>query len=188
MTSFAGFTYPRLIAKLPKGKPMERLAIGREFAKKYGSKRLTGPYYQNEPSINPESTSFYLDSDFMFGLRWEWADEVEDVRIVHQGWFDNEHGDGDVIRGIVFRLPGGRGFLAGWSYPEGMAGAVEHIIYESQRKAAYAANRIAERVAEDARDMEADYQAELRKEEEKEQEQADRIAMVDRILTQGGLV
>lgn len=144
--TFAGFSFPRTVATLPKGKPASRLAAAKT--------RCTGPYYA-APVPNAGGAFFYLDSDFMPGLRWEWADEIEGARINHKGWFSDPYGDGETIRGIVFRLPKGRGFLAGWSMGEGMASEAESKIYADEIAAARAADSEAESVAEREREYQA---------------------------------
>jgi hypothetical protein len=96
----------------------------------------------------------------MPGLRWDWCDEVEDSPIAHTGWFSDEDGAGDKIRGLVMRLPQGRGFIAGWSMGKRMASEVEtDSVYDTAREAALAADGIAERVAEKERDYQAAWQA-----------------------------
>lgn len=148
--AFAGFTFPRTVAMLPKGALAARVIARRN--------RLTGPYTA-APSPNAKGAFFYLDSDFMPGLRWAWADET-DARIEHRGWFSDTHGDGDTIRGIVFRLPKDRGFLAGWSMGESMASELETSrVYDDERSAAYAADSMAEGVAEKERERSAAYSA-----------------------------
>src|ERR1044072_4047766 len=102
---FAGFSWPRYVGMLPRGSLAKRKAEMRN--------RVTGPYYHS-PVPNAKGGFFYLDSDFMPGLRWEWCDKLS-ARIHHTGWYSDEHGDGDKIRGLVMRLPKGRGCLAAWS-------------------------------------------------------------------------
>lgn len=144
--TFAGFNFPRNVAILPKGSLQSRLAKRKN--------RCTGPYYA-APTPNQPGAFFYLDSDFMPGLRWQWADEVEGARITHTGWWSDPHGDGDRIRGIVFRLPKGRGFLAGWSMGESMASELSTRIYADEVAAAYAADSDAESTAESEREYQS---------------------------------
>lgn len=152
--SFAGFNYPKFLANLPSNPLSERLI---EFKKNpTRSLRLYG-YRQDKPGVNPNGKMFYLDSDFMPQLRWIWADKVEYSHIDHRGWFTDEYGDGDKIRGLVFRLPHNRGFLAGWSMGESMCGEVDYTIYDDEVQAARNADSMAERVAE----REQEYQASL---------------------------
>ncbi len=158
MTEFAGFSYPKITAMLPRDPLSKRLE---EYKRTHG-KRVCGPYYANEPYPNSKGGMFYLESDFMPGLRWEWADEVDGARIEHTGWFTDEYGVGDKIRGLVLRLPHGRGFLAGWSMGEGMASTFDYDIWDDIVECARDADRMAERAAEDERE----YQAKEREEGE----------------------
>ena len=145
--TFAGFEWPRFVAVLPKGSTAKRL-------ERYKNP-MTGPYYHApKPVGRDHGHGFYLDDAGMPGLRWQWCDEVSDVRIKHTGWFCDEFGISDKIRGLVFTLPKGRGFLAGWSMGESMASGVECEVYETAREAAYAADSIAENVAERQREFE----------------------------------
>ncbi|WP_197517127.1 MULTISPECIES: hypothetical protein [Burkholderia] len=118
-----------------------------------------GEYYHT-PKPNSTGKGFYLESDGMPALRWTWCDEIDGANIEHTGWFTDEHGDGNTIRGIVFRLPHGRGFLPGWSMGERMASEIEYShVYDDERDAARAADDMAERVSErewSARDDEQD--------------------------------
>jgi len=155
---FAGFTFPKQVAMLPRGTWKQRLEHKRN--------PTVGPYFTS-PSPNPQGTSFYLDSDFMPELRWEWCDEVAGVRIDHTGWFTNQFQD-DKIRGLVMRLPHGRGFLAGWSMGKSMASEVEYHIYDEQLDAAYAADSLAEHVAERQREFEEEQDRELRESEDED--------------------
>jgi hypothetical protein len=147
MTTFAGFVYPFTFAILPRGPLSTRLA---EFKRTHG-KRTCGPYYRTEPSPNPRVGFFYLDSDFMPGLRWEWADEVEGAHVNHTGWYCDEFQDSK-IRGLVMRLPRSRGFIAGWSMGEQMASNLDYTVSDNAVDAARDADRMAERAAEDERE------------------------------------
>lgn len=140
--TFAGFDWPRYLPALPKGTKQQRLD-------RY---KFTGGYQlQLVPGKN--SMSFYLDSDFMPGLRWKWCDAVEGVRIDHTGWFNDDFGNsGNKTRGLVMRLPHGRGFLAGWSLGKGMASAAQYYVFTEEDDAAREANRLAESIAEDERE------------------------------------
>lgn len=139
--NFAGFTFPKYVWTLPSGnfrKRIERHTPG---------KKCTGDYY-HAPKPGNDSSGFYLESDGVPGLRWKWADEVVNLR--HTGWFCDDF-QYQTVRGVVFRLPNNRGFLAGWSMGEGMAGSLDHHVYTDEESAAYAADRMAERVAEEER-------------------------------------
>lgn len=145
---FAGFTWPRFIATLPKGSTATRLA-------RYKNP-VTGPYY-HAPKPGADGTGFYLESDGMPSMRWQWCDAIA-RSIEHSGWFTSDHQIcGETIRGLVFRLPGGRGFLAGWSMGEGMASGLEYEIYTDEIDAAYAADSLAENIAEKEREYHATF-------------------------------
>lgn len=152
--SFAGFNWPRHVVELPKGRIANRLA-----AFKRGERRDASPYYHAPAPLNGKhpGAGFYLGSAGMPGLRWQWADEVKDVRIDHKGWYTDEDGAGDLMRGIVIRLPHGRGFLYGWSLGEGMSASIEGDIWpgDDEAGAARAADQCAESMAEDAREHQA---------------------------------
>lgn len=155
--TFAGFTFPKHVWTLPKGKLAKRLEQARNF--------VCGSYYHSPPPRVPfkdHGTGFYLESDGMPGLRWKFADEI--IRLNHKGWYCDEFQD-STIRGIVFTLPKSRGFLAGWTMGEEMASSVECDIYETQKEAARAADSLAESVAE----KEREYQEEQRAKEEAEE-------------------
>jgi hypothetical protein len=119
----------------------------------------TAYYTAPRPEGAGKGGSGYLESDFALGLRWQWADKVEGVRLEHTGWYTSDDYTGETIRGVVWRLPHARGFLAGWSMGEGMATTWEPDIYPDESGAARAADSIAERVAENERERERDYQA-----------------------------
>lgn len=149
---FAGFSWPRYVATLPRGTMAKRLA-------QYKAP-VTGPYYHApKPEDAGKGKGFYLDSDGTPGLRWTWADDVQGSRIRHTGWFTDETAD-STIRGVVFRLPKGRGFLAGWSMGESMASAVECEIFEDEIDCARAADGLAESLAEREREYQAAQMAE----------------------------
>lgn len=145
--NFAGFSFPRPIAMLPRTTLVQRLAD-------FGKPKVTGSYY-HAPRPNSSGSFFYLESDFMPGLRWEWADEVGGCHLRHTGWYTDDYACGDTIRGIVMRLPHGRGFLAGWSMGAGMASVVEtDCVYNDDTDAAYAADSLAEHAADQQREHE----------------------------------
>lgn len=135
--TFAGFTFPRWKATLPRGDKKKRI--------QYHKKPVCGPcYHAPKPSEAGKGKGFYLgEKPGLFSLRWQYCDEVEGTRINHTGWWADEYQD-QKIRGLVFRLPRSRGFLAGWTMGEGMASTVECDIYDTEREAAYAADSMAE--------------------------------------------
>lgn len=147
---FAGIAFPKWLWSLPRGSKAKRLAEAKS--------PMCGPYY-HAPKPGAKGCGFYLGSgcfvgDGSFNLRAKWCDEVSGCRIDHAGWFCDEHGDGDKIRGLVFRLPRGRGFLAGWAMGENMCGSVDFDIYDDESSAAYAADSMAEQAAEENREAE----------------------------------
>jgi len=160
---FAGFDFPKYVFTLPTGPFKKRI----ERMKNSG----VGAYYHAPTPNQHKGVGFYLDSDGMPGLRWKWCDEVEDVRINHTGWFCDEYQDGK-LRGIVMRLPKGKGFLAGWSMGEGMSSSVDCDIIDNEIDAARTADSLAENAAEREREYQ-DEQEEIRLKEEKEQEEKD---------------
>jgi hypothetical protein len=139
---FAGFAFPRHVARMACGK--------NELRKKWAGRKFCGEYY-HAPTPNSNGKGFYLNSDGQPFTRWEWCDDVINTR--HTGWFCDEHGG--TIRGIVIRLTNGK-FLAGWSMGESMASTVEADAYDDRESAAYAADSMAENAAE----LERDYQNE----------------------------
>ena len=142
--NFAGFHWPRYLAHMACGPVALR--------KKWAGRKVCGEYYHApRPEKAGTGRGFYLDSDGQPFTRWQWADEVDGVRINHTGWWTDEYGDSETIRGIVVSLPHGR-FLAGWSMGEGMASTVDGYIYDSASDAAYAADSMAESAAEDERE------------------------------------
>ena len=149
--TFAGFNFPRYIAELKKGTKQRQ--------ERY---KHTGGYY-TAPKPHADSKGFYLDDS----IRWKWADDVADARIGHTGWYTDEYGDSDKIRGIVILLSHGR-FLAGWSMGEGMASELAYDIYTDETEAARAADSEAEYAAEREREYQ-EGQDELQRQEEENQ-------------------
>ena len=144
---FGGFQWPRHLARMACGPDALR--------KKWAGRKFCGEYYHAPRPENAGTVrGFYLGSDGQPFSRWQWCDEVDGVRINHTGWFCDEHGDGEKIRGIVVALPHGR-FLAGWSMGEDMLSTVDADLYDSANDAAYAADRKAERAADNERDYQA---------------------------------
>lgn len=78
-----------------------------------------------------------------------YADEVENARIDHMGWFVDDE-QCDKVRGIVAGLSHGR-YIAGYEDSSGCRVYVDGV-YDDDRKAAYAADSIAERVADKERE------------------------------------
>lgn len=148
---FAGFSWPRRVAMLPRGPVAVRLERYR--------RPVYGPYY-HAPKPGAGGVSFYYGSDFAPGLRFTYADEISGAGIDHTGWFCDPC-QSQTIRGIVARLPNGRGFLAGWTMGEDMASGLEtDTIYGDETEAARVADSLAESAAEAQRDYEESTQTE----------------------------
>ncbi|MFK4131963.1 hypothetical protein ACI2KR_06665 [Pseudomonas luteola] len=147
---FAGFSFPRHVAMLPKGTVAARI--------KAHTDPVTGPYYC-APQPNRDDFGCYLDSDFCPSLRWQWASDAYSS-IDHTGWFLSQHCD-EKVQGIVLRLPKSRGFLAGWSMGESMASSIDiSTIYEDEESAALAADDLAKDIAENAQQEEYEHEEE----------------------------
>lgn len=148
--TFAGFAFPKYTWTLPRGTMRKRIMRARS--------PMCGDYCSAPRPIaggTHPGASFYLNSDFAPGLRWQWADQVSGARIGHRGWYADDDQDA-TIRGIVLRLPKGRGFLAGWSMGEGMASATEGMIFEDECDAALYAEECARVAAESEREYQAE--------------------------------
>lgn len=155
--TFAGFTYPRRQWSLPSGPLAGRLAAAKKD-------RLCGPYYFNAPCPNSSSVVFYL-GDMGEGspvdLPWSWCDEIPSEwrdysrrAVTHSGWYSDDLSS-ETIRGVVFKLPKGRGFLAGWSMGVGMSSELSKTeVFDSADCAAHAADDLARVAAE----VEKEYQ------------------------------
>lgn len=140
---WASFTFPKYVFTLPTGPMAKRLSRAKD--------QCTGPYFHAPTPNQTDGKGFYLASDGMPGLRWTWADDV--ISLGHRGWYCDEFQD-STIRGVVFRLPRGRGFLAGWSMGESMASAMSYTIHDTAKEAARAADEEARIAAEREREHE----------------------------------
>ena len=160
--TFAGFSWPRYVVNLPRGQKSDRI--------KRHKQPVCGPYcHAPRPDQAGKGKGFYLgDRSAPFALRWQYCDEVAGTRIRHTGWWTDDYQE-EKIRGLVFRLPHNRGFLAGWTMGEGMASAVEGDIYETEVEAARAADDLAESIAEDERESREEQEAERLEAEEREE-------------------
>lgn len=136
---FAGFSWPRNIA---------RMVVGFEAMKaKRETRKVCGEYFHApKPENAGTGKGFYLNDAGQPFTRWAWCDEVEQS-IRHTGWFTDEYGIRETIRGIVVRLPHGK-FLAGWSMGEHMVSSVGAEIFTDELSAALAADSMAESAAE----------------------------------------
>ncbi len=146
---FAGMHFPKHVWTLPKGTPAQRLARRKPV--------VCGDYYHAPKPLTARGDrgkGFYLESDGMPGLRWDWCDRI-DRTIRHTGWFTDDEGFSETIRGVVFRLSHGRGYLSGHSMGKWMSSYLEYHVYSNQTDAA----RVADRMAEHAAEREREYQA-----------------------------
>lgn len=102
------------------------------------------------------SGQYYEKADETFRLLG-FADEIaarNDHRraIDHKGWFVDEF-QGEVMRGVVYKLARGRGYMVGYADPWNNGAAfLEHSTAEDDMQAAREADHIAEREAEKERD------------------------------------
>lgn len=141
---FAGYAWPKRVNLLPRGTFAERIARMRN--------PVCGPYY-HAPRPGASGVFFYHESDFAPGLRMHYADEIASS-IRHRGWYCDEIGD-QTIRGLVARLPHGRGFLAGWTMGAGMASELDTShVWTDETEAAHAADDAARFAAEEQREFE----------------------------------
>ena len=95
------------------------------------------------------------------------SDEI--LKLRHEGWYVDRYRH-EVTRGVIYRLPSGRGFLAGWTDPwnadkDGRGPCnLELRSHPDEREAARAAERLAElaaeRMVEDSLEQEAQYRLE----------------------------
>lgn len=157
--AFAGFTFPKYVWNIPRGSKQKRL--------QHHLNPVCGDYYHApRPEHAGKGVTFYKDSDGPVDLRLQWADEI--VNLGHSGWFTDEHGDCDTIRGLIARLPKNRGFLAGWSMGSHMASYLEGYTYDDAEDAARAADGLAEIAAEREREAAAKFRQEEQEREERE--------------------
>lgn len=145
VSSFAGFTLPRLRGiNAEKRAPLaRRLADFRTFSRMYGRPMFSpcGPYQCRQFATDDELSFYQDDSATMPGLRYETGRAFA-------------YDDCEPLAAFVFRLPHGRGFLAGWSMGDGMAAMVSRDIIADERDAM----RRAESMADAAALRESEYQ------------------------------
>lgn len=150
--TFAGFNWPRPIVQLPRNS-----LAARAQARRFDKSHKVSPYYHAPRPLDASSNTgrgFYMHDAGMPGLRCEYVDAIDwqsEYQRINSAWYADEFGD-TVIRGIIFRLPHSRGFLAGWTMGEHMSAAYEPDIYETLREAARAADDLAERTAAEERE------------------------------------
>lgn len=147
---FAGFSWPRLVAALPYGTLQSRMlrrSVRTTSHYCHAPKPITGGEHPGRGGYHPNFP------DRPFGLRWAWADEVLPHAIKHTGWYMDSEGY-ESIRGMILRLPRGRGWLAGASMDVGMMAECDGHIYDDERDAALAADDLARRIGELNRECE----------------------------------
>lgn len=94
------------------------------------------------------------------------ADEIARRTVKHKGWYVDD-GFNDTTRGIVFRLPNNRGFVAGCTDPHNDGPCILEIeTIPDEIGAALRSDRIAQLYAEECKEDEAKFEAELKAEEE----------------------
>lgn len=95
------------------------------------------------------------------------ADEIARRTVKHMGWYVSDIHQCETTRGIVFRLPNNRGFVAGCTDPYNEGPCILEIeAIPDEICAALRADGIAQLYAENAREDEAKHEAELKAEEE----------------------
>lgn len=166
--TFAGIAYPKPLWTLH---PIPRDPAQRRKRLESLRRPTVGGYYYAEPRVvrsaaDCEIGSYHEADGPALGLRWRWCDEVPDVRIEHTGWWTDDDGCGDTMRGFVARLPHGRGFVIGWRMGRGMCCDLDYSrIWDCERDAAHAADSMAEHAAEAERDYQRAELARLEREE-----------------------
>ena len=94
------------------------------------------------------------------------ADEIARRTVKHKGWYVDE-GFNETTRGIVFRLPNNRGFVAGCTDPFNDGPCILEIeSIEDEIGAALRADRIAQLYAEESKEDQAKFEAEQKAEDE----------------------
>lgn len=138
VSSFAGFTLPRLRGiNAEKRAPLaRRLADFRRYSAQYGRPIFSpcGPYQCRQFATDAELSFYQDDSATMPGLRYETGRAFA-------------YDDCEPLAAFVFRLPHGRGFLAGWSMGDGMAAMVSRDIIADERDAMARAEDMADAAA-----------------------------------------
>jgi hypothetical protein len=141
--SFAGFTWPRYVA---------RLSIGQKAIREK-HKSLCGEYYHAPKPDRYDGFSGYLSSDGtrLSGMRVREASEYRSYGRSSSPKFYCDSHQSEMMYGIVILLPHSR-YLAGWTMGEGMSTCVEAKLYDDLEEAAYDAHRLAESAAERERE------------------------------------
>lgn len=146
----------------------ERILLNLEVPLAQRKRTLTGPYrWRATPPMS--GRGFYMESSRSssdlecaahgsgFRLRIQHANDFIEGRTSHISGYGSES-ILESYQPIVFRLPRGRGFLAGWTMGPGMCAEMDPHIYGDERSAAYAAHSIAEYAAETEQEYQEAYQ------------------------------
>lgn len=95
------------------------------------------------------------------------ADEIARRGVNHKGWYISDIHQDETTRGIVFRLPNNRGFVAGCTDPFNDGPCIlEFESIEDEICAALRADRIAQLYAEECKEDQAKFEAEQKAEDE----------------------
>jgi hypothetical protein len=120
-------------------------------------RKVCGPYYWT-PAKPGGGRGFYQSQHGMamdergsaFRLRIECANDhvpaYYDVASIN-GYYCDEYG-GDTLKPIIARLPGGRGFLGGWTMGKSMCANIDLEVFDTAEDAAIFAHSMAENDAE----------------------------------------
>ncbi len=109
--------------------------------------RCTEPFTINFNAIDSKR-AFDIGSDFSPAPRWWFVNDSTNYSYIiqHRGWVCDEDGE-EVLKGVVFRLPSSKGFLAGWALEDGCA-VVEKTLYANEYQALIHADYLAKRESE----------------------------------------
>lgn len=138
MFKFAGFTFPKKLWALPKGRLKDRLAASKQF-------KFTGDYYSGPTPNQTDGWGFYLGENVQFALR---------ITVLPNQF----QADDDTVQPIIARLPKNRGLLAGYTLGEGMASGLSSVIHadtaQATRAALHEAWQVSDAMIEDAQKAE----------------------------------
>lgn len=138
----------------------------RKYPHAYGFNRT----HEDTGIIRDKDGTFHTSNAGTLSLRFVGAAHTVYPRVRHTGWYTDRFRD-STVAGVVYRLPGGRGFLAGYSDP--WNSAKDHSgpcnllprSFDTETAAARAADRLAERYAEFLREDDLKQAALAEKEE-----------------------
>lgn len=151
MFKFAGFTFPKKLWALPKGRLKDRLAASKQF-------KMTSGYYSAPTPNQTAGWGFYLGENTQFSLR---------ITVLPNQFLAGYN----TVQPILARLSKNRGFLAGYTLGEGMASSLSSIIHADTAQATRAALHEAWQVS-DAMIEDVQKEEESRVEDEKREAEA----------------